>query len=83
MSGEIIFEGDEVKEIKIKGLYLFQANMSAGTALIQVSTTGVFKPLEGGSFSTDAQELIRLPVCQMKAGLTGNATFSLAHVGKA
>ena len=75
------FTADEEQTVT-KGLYNYISDIGTGSITLQyapsgtmnlVNTTGV----TAGVIAADATDLIQLPTCRFKAGLTGDATFEL------
>jgi hypothetical protein len=75
------FTNDIARPI-VRGAYIFQATMSTGTVTLQWSLDeGVtFDLIDNGVFASSSNGIIQLPKCQLKAGITLDATFSLSPV---
>lgn len=75
----MIFLGD-TKQTVGKGKYIYQLVIGTGTANLQTSQEGLpFSPIPNGSFTASDTSVIELPYCEFKAGLTGDAQFSLSR----
>ena len=88
----MIFDADTARPVK-GGRYNFSATLTTGTVTMQFKPTQdsgqtvAFRAVGGGaltSASTDTELSgdIDLPECEFKAGITGDATFTLDKLPK-
>lgn len=73
---------DDVARPIVRGAYIYQATMSTGTVTLQWSFDkgATYHLIDNGDFASSANGIIQLPLCQLKAGIVGDAEFSLSPV---
>ncbi len=75
------FIADEAQTVT-SGKYVYQAIITSGGVTMEMSMSGgAFSPITDGAFTADADGVIDLPTCRLKAGLTGDAVFKLEKGG--
>ena len=77
------FTADEEQTVS-KGTYSYLANVGTGSITLSYAPSGTMTLLNtsditDGVVSTSGTDLIQLSTCRFKAGLTGNATFSMTR----
>ena len=68
-------ETDNELTVQIKADYSFQVTMTSGSAKLQMSVDGgAFQDITDCSWTANADGIVQLPACVLKAVVTGDAT---------
>jgi hypothetical protein len=78
------FTADQEQTVT-RGNWNYIANVGSGSITLQYAVSGIMHPVNTGSISAgviaaDGTDIINLPTCRLKAGLTGDATFEMVRV---
>lgn len=71
------FRADEPQTVT-RGNWNYDVTLNGGACVLTFSMAGnAFKPVPNGDFIVDGAEIIHFGTCRLKAGLTGDATFTM------